>query len=161
MPCSSRSLGDTARRVAARIRDYAFVQQTRVVVLHVGTNDLRYRRPAAIEAPFQRLLGNVPAGVPVIVSAILPVDERTFRVYGNAQIAAANQALARACAARPGCRFVDTGAALIDATGNLDRRYHTARDGLHLNAQGVRVWQRALGPALAPWRTPGAVYLPG
>jgi lysophospholipase L1-like esterase len=153
--------GDTARRVAARIRDYALVQQTRVVVLHVGTNDLRYRRPAAIEGPFQRLLGEVPTGVPVIVSAILPVDERAFHRYGNAQIAAANQVLAHVCEARPGCRFVDTGATLIDTAGNLDRRYHEPGEGLHLNALGVRTWQRALEPVLAPWRTPDSGYLPG
>lgn len=144
--------GDTSRRVAARIADYARIPGTRLVLIHVGTNDLRFRPPAAIAEPLSRALGAIPAAMPVIVSAILPVDERVFRPYGNAQVAAANRVLARACAARPGCRFVDAGAVLADGTGNLDRRFHSPGDGLHLNAAGVRAWQQALAPVLAPWR---------
>ncbi len=146
--------GDTTKRVAARMADYAFLRDTRLVMLHVGTNDLRYRPPASIEAPFARLLNDIPLSIPVIVSAILPVDERIFHRYGNDAVNTANRILASVCEARPSCRFVDTGAILTDSSGNLDPRYHDPTDGLHLNAAGVRAWQRALGPILANWRAP-------
>src|SRR4051812_4893296 len=144
--------GDTARGVAARVRDYApALRGARLVVLHVGTNDLRYRPPEALRRPYARILAAVPPGVPVVVTDVLPVDERAFRAYGNAEVGAANRVIAQACAARPGCRFVETAAVLRDAGGGLDPRYRL-EDGLHLNEGGNRVWRTALAPVLAPWR---------
>ena len=145
--------GDTARGTAARMRHYArALGEARVVVLHVGTNDLRYRPPEALRPYYDRILAAVPAGVPVVVTDVLPVDEGAFREYGNAQVRAANRVLAQACAARPGCRFAATAAGLTDAGGGLDPRLHVG-DGVHLNAAGYRAWLAALAPALAPWRS--------
>src|SRR5689334_6374442 len=79
--------GDTARGTAARMRHYArALREARVVVLHVGTNDLRYRPPEALRPYYDRILAAVPAGVPVVVTDVLPVDEGAFREYGNAQV---------------------------------------------------------------------------
>lgn len=145
--------GDTARRARIRIGDYGpAMRQARLVFLHVGTDDLRWRPPEAIERPLGRLLAKIPPDVPVVLSDVLPVDERAFRYYGNAQVAAANRVLARVCAARPGCAFVETGAALRGPDGGLDPRYHRG-DGLHLSVEGDRVWRAALMPLLAPWRS--------
>lgn len=145
--------GETVRRTVARIVDYRSLTTARGIVFHVGTNDLRYRRGAAFEEPFRRMLRLVPPRVPVILSAILPVDERVFRHYDNRAIADANARLAAICAERPGCRFIETGAGLTDATGSLDPRHHVG-DGLHLNGDGYRAWLPAMRAALAPWRQP-------
>lgn len=143
--------GDTTRRVISRLYNYA-LGDARLVVFHVGTNDLVYRRPAELQRPFARMLAQeVPAHVPVVLSAILPIDERATRRCSNADIRAANRVIAQACAARPGCTFVDAGVAVTDTTGGLDPRYHTG-DGLHLNGAGNRAWRAALAPALASWR---------
>jgi hypothetical protein len=138
--------------VVSRLDNYpAALTGARLVVFHVGTNDLLYREPAELQAPFARLLAAVPGHVPVVMSAALPIDERATGRYGNADIRATNRVIAQACAARPGCTFVDAGAVVTDATGGLDPRYHTG-DGLHLNGLGNRAWRAALAPALAPWR---------
>lgn len=144
--------GDTTRRVVLRLDNYpAALAGARLVVFHVGTNDLLYRKPSDLYRPFARMLKEVPADVPVVTSAVLPVDERVVHRYGNAEIRAVNRVMAQACAARPGCTFADAGVAVTDAAGGLDPRYHTG-DGLHLNGAGNRAWRAALAPALAPWR---------
>ena len=146
-------VGETTRRARIRIGDYGpAMRHARLVFLHVGTNDLRWRPPEAIGRPLGRLLAKVPPGVPVIVSDILPVDERVVRSYGNAQVLAANRIMARVCAQHPGCAFAETGAFLRDAGGGLDPRYHRG-DGLHLSVEGQRVWRAALMPVLPPWRS--------
>ncbi len=142
--------GDTTRRVISRLDTYPLAG-ARLVVFHVGTNDLLYREPAELFRPFARMLTRVPAHVPVVLSAVLPVDERVMHRYGNADVRAVNRVMAQACAARPGCTFVDAAAAVTDAAGGLDPRYH-AGDGLHLNSAGNRTWRAALAPTLAPWR---------
>jgi lysophospholipase L1-like esterase len=142
--------GDTTRRVISRINHYPLAG-ARLVVFHVGTNDLLYRKPAELYRPFARMLKEVPANVSVVMSAVLPVDERVTHRYGNADVRAVNRVMAQACATRPGCTFVDAAAAVTDAAGGLDPRYH-AGDGLHLNGAGNRTWRAALAPALAPWR---------
>jgi lysophospholipase L1-like esterase len=144
--------GDTTRRVVSRLDNYPVaLTGARLVVFHVGTNDLAYREPADLYRPFARMLKEVPAKVPVVMSAVLPVDERVMDRYGNADVRAVNRVMAQACAARPGCTFADAGVAVTDAAGGLDPRYHTG-DGLHLNGAGNRAWRAALAPALAPWR---------
>jgi lysophospholipase L1-like esterase len=145
--------GETARRAAARLRGLLpAIRGARLVVLHVGTNDLRYREPGALARPSPRLRAGIPAGVPVMVDAVLPVDEAAFRPYGNAEVRAANAVIARACAARPGCRFADSSAGLRGAGGGLDPRLHDG-DGLHLNPAGHRAWRAALAPVLDPYRS--------
>jgi hypothetical protein len=67
--------GDTTRRVISRLYNYDLAG-ARLVVFHVGTNDLLYREPAELYRPFARMLKEVPANVPVVMSAALPVDER-------------------------------------------------------------------------------------
>ncbi len=145
--------GDTARRVAARLHDYHRLAEARLVFIHVGTNDLRFRTPAELERPFARILHTVPEAVPVILSGILPVDDRVFPYYGNAQVRAANEIMARLCRARPGCLWIQPGKELVDETGNLDPRYQDRHDGLHLNIEGNRIWRTSLQPHLTPWRS--------
>lgn len=148
--------GDTARRVAERINSYRTRYTARLVVLHVGTNDLNFRRGEQFEVPFRRVLALIPSATPVVMSAILPVDERVHRGYGNGDIVDANRRLARLCAEHRRCRFIDLTAGLKDAAGGLDPRYHVG-DGLHLSGAGYEVWTRAWQAALAPYREPIAV----
>src|SRR4051794_26495321 len=98
--------GETARRVVSRMQSYGeALRHARLLVVHVGTNDLRFRPPARLGRTFDRLLALSPPTLPVVVSGILPVDERVFRDYGNAQVSAANRVIERACEARAGCTF--------------------------------------------------------
>ena len=145
--------GDTARGTAARMHHYArALREARVVVLHVGTNDLRYRPPEALRPYYDRILAAVPAGVPVVVTDVLPVDEDAFRDYGNAQVRAANRELAQVCAAWPELPLRGDLGRADGCRGGHDPRLHVG-DGVHLNADGYRAWLAALAPVLAPWRS--------
>ena len=143
--------GDTTRRIATRIDDYQPIHTARLVFLHVGINDLDFRRPEAIAGTMGQVLARIDAGMPVMMDAILPIDERRFSETSNRQVREANVILRRVCEARPRCRFVDTSAGLADASGNLNFNYEYD-DGIHLNGAGIRVWKRNLMPVLAPWR---------
>jgi lysophospholipase L1-like esterase len=145
--------GDTSRRVATRLRGYKRMNEAKLIFLHVGTNDLFFRTPAEMGKPFARIFRTLPSNVPVMLDAILPVDERIFSPYTNAEIQAANAIMARLCAAHANCTWVDTSDRLKDATGNLDPRYHERHEGLHLSVEGNRVWRASLEPFLAPWRS--------
>ena len=94
------------------------------------------------------ILSAIPPHVPVVVSAVLPTDQSATGHKRNARIADLNEGLARLCAARGRCYWVDSAAKLVDAAGNLDLRYHDG-DGVHLSQAGYAVWMADLRTALA------------
>lgn len=144
--------GDTTRRVMRRMGDYRSVAAARVIVLQVGVNDLLFRSPAEAEESYGELLRALPAGVPVIANAVLPVDERAVKEkLTNIGIRALNAGIERRCAAHGRCTFVDPTLDLIDPTGNLQSRYHEG-DGLHLSPSGYRIWMSFLEQALTRYQ---------
>ena len=79
----------------------------------------------------------------VYVTSVLPTNEAVRTeypaAYGKNDRVEAVNALLQANAARDRYFFVDLHREVRDARGQLDRRYADA-DGLHLNAEGYRVW---------------------
>jgi lysophospholipase L1-like esterase len=131
---------DTVTGVLARIGDHPALSGAAGIVLAIGTNDLAWRTAGETTQEYERLLAVLPPEVPVIASAVLPVDERARagRPEGqNATIAALNAGIARLCAARGRCYYVEAGPALVDETGNLAPKMHRG-DGLHLSQEGYR-----------------------
>jgi len=143
--------GDTTVGVLGRIDEYASIARARAVVLEVGVNDLRRRPNDRIIANYERIISKIPRDVRVVVSAVLPVDERVTDKYTNRRIDQLNAGLKRLCGQRPNCRFVDVAGRLKGATGNLGSEYHTG-DGLHLSHSGYRFWIDSLREALETGR---------
>jgi len=139
---------DTTVGVLRRVRQYRSPARCRAVVLAVGHNDLGRRSNAEILANYEAILSAIPPHVPVVVSAVLPTDQSATGHKRNARIADLNEGLARLCAARGRCYWVDSAAKLVDAAGNLDLRYHDG-DGVHLSQAGYAVWMADLRTALA------------
>lgn len=130
---------DTVSGVLLRIGDHPALPTAAGIVLAIGTNDLRFRSPEEAAQDYGSVLTRSPAEVPVIASAVLPVDERLPDLAGrNARIKRLNAAIARLCAARSRCTFVDAGPDMVDATGNLAPDLHVG-DGLHLSRAGYRI----------------------
>lgn len=142
--------GDTTRRVIKQLDEYQALATARGFVLHVGVNDISLRPVDRFEHIYRRIVAALPADRPLVLSAIMPIDERSRRGSPNALIARYNEVIRAVCAARPGCTLVDAGPELVDGSGNLAVRFH-AGDGLHLNAAGYKVWQAALREGLTPY----------
>ncbi len=137
--------GDTLERVIYRLERYD-LSRARAVILAVGINN-RHKRYAGFSATYARALALIPSHVPVIASAILPIDEWARNEAGvNALSREANHAIATACSARPRCVFVDPGLRMLGANGGL--REGLATDGMHLSAEGFVLYGDALREAL-------------
>lgn len=151
--------GDTTARVLRRMAGYASVGTARGVVLGVGVNDLSRRPIPEIVGNYRRILALVPAGTPVLVLAVLPVDERARAAPRNAEIRSLNDRLAEICAARPGCRVVAPPPGLVDGTGGLAAGAHDG-DGLHLSLRGHEAFWRSINAAVQEHVPPADVSAP-
>jgi lysophospholipase L1-like esterase len=128
---------DTVAGVWQRVTEHPTLPTAAGVVIAVGTNDVQYRTPEAAGQFYAALLARLPPALPVVASAVLPVDEtaRPQLVGRNAAIQRLNALIARACTLHPACLFADAGPRLTDAAGNLAREHHRG-DGLHLSPRG-------------------------
>jgi lysophospholipase L1-like esterase len=131
--------GDTTAGVIKRLPIYRSVERARAIVLHVGVNDLAYRTPEELLANFHSILTDLPGSRPIVVSAILPLDENVLNYSsGNREIKEINARLASLCREFDRAIYVDAGLRLADTEGNLERKYHVG-DGVHLSNQGYDV----------------------
>lgn len=139
--------GDTSFGVRKRIPQYPSLKQARAVVLAFGFNDLWFRSDEEIVTNYRQALAELPQGMPVLVTALFPVNETEApSLEGmNARIRTLNTKLGKLCAETPYCAFVDIGDQLRDTTGQLAHRYHDG-DGLHLNSTGNAIWIAAIRP---------------
>ena len=147
--------GDTTAGVLGRISGYQSLRKARAVVLAVGFNDLKSRTDRELIANYREILRKLPPGLPVVVSAILPVHEELYRKHAsvtNGRIRAINEELAKLCAERPERVFVDTGKLLAGPDGNLSTAMQVG-DGVHLNSDGYRIWIEALKTGIASGRS--------
>ncbi len=129
---------DTTVGVLTRIPLYRSLVHAKAVVLLVGINDFFYRGPRAILANYKKILNSIPEGVPVVVHAILPVDEtaKNFLEGMNVYITTTNKLLRELCESFDGrCSFVAVQKRLFDNKGNLRKEY-CRKDGVHLNPMG-------------------------
>lgn len=151
--------GDTTRRVHQRLLGYESLKSARGVVLGVGVNDQLYRSvPEAVDI-YRKILKEVPGDVPLVVSAVLPVDPKTARGFDNQRVREMNAALRPLCASRPGCQLVDVGRALSDAKGDLAPSMHDG-SGLHLSAKGSELYWNAFNKAVYDYMPPARVIEP-
>ena len=139
--CPSVNFGigtDTTIGVLKRLPRYQSLQRARACVLSIGGNDLRRRANEEILENYNKILQTIPQSLPLVIIAILPVDERVRDDLAgrNRRTGELNDSLKILCEAQgPRCAFVDPGPILADASGNLKKQYHVG-DGVHLNGGG-------------------------
>ena len=154
--CPSVNYGigsDTTVGVLGRLPYYQHsLKRASAVVLAIGVNDLMFRDNAAIVTHYGRILRELPAGVRVVCSALLPIHEGIYRpnqAVTNARIRELNSALKALCADDHRCVFVDPRSGLTDPEGQLRMELQDG-DGIHLNAAGNQVWIESLRAGLQP-----------
>jgi len=142
--------GDTTVGLMERMGRYRALATAKAAVLQIGFNDLPLRGDGEIVASYSQLLKGFSAELPVVVSALLPIDEALVDIdrISVARIAALNQKIEPLCRARPGCVFVDMHADLVDASGRLKPGFHVG-DGIHLSTDGYGLWIQALKAGLS------------
>jgi lysophospholipase L1-like esterase len=133
--------GDTTVGILKRLPKYDCLQRASACVIAVGVNDLMFRENNAIIANYRAILRSLPSGLPVVVSAVLPIDENAEHNFSgfNSRIKNLNEDIKSICGAMPKCAFVDAGRKLVDSSGNLATEYHVG-DGVHLNGPGGKIW---------------------
>jgi hypothetical protein len=75
--------GDTTARVLERMKSYRSLASARAVVLQVGRNDLIFRDVAETEKNYAEILRLIPASIPVLATAVLPVLEELADATGR------------------------------------------------------------------------------
>ncbi len=139
---------DTTLGVLNRLPYYRSIDTAAAVVLAIGVNDLPRRDNQAILVNYKKILDSLAGRSRLVVSGILPVDERVSgQRWPNSRITQLNAALQQLVLAYPNAGFVDSSRLLQDDSGNLHAEYHTG-DGIHLSTAGYQIWIRQLTLAL-------------
>ncbi|GAB2923861.1 GDSL-type esterase/lipase family protein [Rheinheimera gaetbuli] len=142
--------GDTTEGVRHRLAAYSSINSASAVVLAIGINDMKQRSNEEILENYRAIIGQIPKAVPIVISAILPIDEEARDQWQGMRllrIKEVNSGLKAFAKINDHIYFVDAGSKLIDSSGNLADQYHIG-DGLHLNALGNDVWINILRDAL-------------
>lgn len=122
----------------------ANIARASAILLMIGTNDIWRGKTAGLPERLDHLAAALPAGVPLVWSGIPPGHDFRFDL-DEARVA--NKVIKALCAARPGCEYVDTWALLADDKGEPIARFFVS-DGVHLSADGYRVWLEAIDAVL-------------
>jgi len=134
--------GDTTVGVLQRLSVYQSIEKAKAVVIAIGINDFRYLSNDQIFYNLKVISMKVPSSVPVIFSAILPIDEdmrSEWQGMNQSRIKTLNLKLESLTKKNNNLFFVDAGQQLMDINGNLANQFHVG-DGLHLNASGNDIW---------------------
>lgn len=119
-----------------------------IIVFFSGDNDINAKKtPEQVAADFQKLADFVRKELPqtkLIVLSIKPSPSR-WKLYDKMK--QANQLIAAIARKTPNVTWVDVGSKLLGADG-MPRPEFYAKDGLHLNAEGYRVWSNVVRPLL-------------
>ncbi|PID47223.1 MAG: hypothetical protein CSB47_00875 [Proteobacteria bacterium] len=135
---------DTTAGLLRRIPQYQSLSKASAIIICIGINDLirTSRSDTEIIGNYRKILDGLPDGVPAIIQAIFPVDERLGMSGFNQRIQTLNASLAQLATHRQ-LTFADLQQEFTDASGNLKPQLHSG-DGLHLNTAGYQLWIQAL-----------------
>jgi lysophospholipase L1-like esterase len=119
------------------------------VVFEIGVGDLEQMEPKEFGRRYRALLRMVPAHIPVVAIAVLPMRAPRAATFATParSIRALNRQISAACAARQYCTYLDAWDTLADRNGDL-RSEVAEPDGLHLSARGSLALTIALDRAL-------------
>lgn len=131
---------DTSLGVLNRIQQYKSMTKAQAIVLAIGINDLSRRGDTEIVANYQKIISALP-DVKIVISAILPVDERAVRntQLSNARIKNLNSNIQSLCKLYRRCLYFDSTMQMTGEDGSLNQELHIG-DGVHLNAAGYNYW---------------------
>jgi lysophospholipase L1-like esterase len=143
--CKNRGIsGDITYGVLERLHEVTEGQPAKVFVL-IGINDIEHNIPdTLITNNYRRIIRQIKAESPktkIYFETLLPVNNEftQFKKHYNKDehIAFVNTELKK-IAEEEKINLIDLHPHFLDASNKLDKRY--TQDGLHLNADGYKVW---------------------
>jgi lysophospholipase L1-like esterase len=140
--------GDITYGVLERLNEVTEGQPAKVFIL-IGINDIEHNIPdSLIVNNYRRMIRQIKAESPrtkIYIHTLLPVNNEftQFKKHYNKDehILFVNTELKK-IAAEENITLIDLHAHFLDASNKLDKRY--THDGLHLNAEGYKVWAGVL-----------------
>ena len=144
--------GDVTYGILARLDEVTEGKPAKVFLL-IGINDIQHNTPdSIIIANYRKIVQTIKTNAPgtkIHIQTLLPVNN-TFTQFKNhynkdEHIAAVNEGI-RKIAAEEKVTCIELNKAFQDAEGKLDKKYTV--DGLHLVAEGYKVWAAILKPYL-------------
>ncbi len=142
--------GDTTWGLLNRIPSHPSLQRASLIVIAMGVNDLARRDNDEIIRNFRSILALLPARIPIIISSVLPVDERFhphWKHQNNERIRSLNRQLEQLAIEHPHVTFCDSHSDMLDQRGQLRADFHVG-DGIHLSTQGYSTWIQHLKQAI-------------
>lgn len=141
---------DTTSGVIKRMGAYKSLQRAKIIVFAIGFNDMKTKSNELILKNYSEIIKGTPPEVPLIISAVLPIDEDVvkyewpggrsgFKERANKL----NMGLKMLSEGSPRIHYVNAASLLVDANGNLLDKFHCG-DGIHLNSDGNRIWIQCL-----------------
>lgn len=139
---------DTSFGVITRLPHYSSIPRSKLVVIAIGVNDLSRRGNNEIIENYREIIGLIPEKIPILFSAILPINEiASNRAGDNIRIERVNKVLKEICLNNHKLYFINTSKSFVDSKGNLSSGYHSG-DGVHLNSLGNGIWISKLKAAV-------------
>jgi lysophospholipase L1-like esterase len=140
--------GDITYGVLERLNEVTEGQPAKVFIL-IGINDIEHNIPdSLIVNNYRRMIRQIKAESPrtkIYFHTLLPVNNEftQFKKHYNKDehILFVNTELKK-IAAEENITLIDLHSNFLDASNKLDKRY--THDGLHLNAEGYKVWAGVL-----------------
>lgn len=112
------------------------------LVVYAGDNDLGDgRTPAMVLGYFQALAGKVAAALPDIPFSFISIKPSPARAGILDRIVQTNGSIAAEIAKQPNAHYIDVFPAMLGADGKPRTELFQA-DGLHLSAEGYRLWTK-------------------
>ncbi|MBC7935049.1 MAG: sialate O-acetylesterase [Rhizobacter sp.] len=141
--------GDITFGILERLNEVTEGKPAKIFIL-IGINDIARNIPdSVILDNYKRLIAGIKSSSPktkIYFNSLLPVN-KTFpdKAHFNKDehIATVNEGLKKLCA-RENITFIDIHPRFLDAEKKLKETY--TYDGLHLNAEGYRLWASILKP---------------
>lgn len=120
----------------------------RTVVLYAGENDLnRGVTPQAISADFATFVDVIRRSLPTARIVVIGLKPSLLRWKIRDGMHQTNRLIQQRCAADARCVYVDPWPSMIGADGT-PRPELFVEDGLHMTAEGYKVWTQMLAPHL-------------
>ncbi len=141
--------GDITFGILERLQEVTEGKPAKIFIL-IGINDIARNIPdSVILDNYKRIITGIKSSSPktkIYFNSILPVNKTfTDKAHFNKDehIASINEGLKKLCATSK-ITYINIHDAFLDADKKLDKRY--TYDGLHLNAEGYKLWAGLLQP---------------
>lgn len=145
----NRGFGGSQLCHSAHFADELVVKpQPRLVVLYAGDNDVNAGKTAEqVHGDFRAFVANVRKGLPETPIIYISIKPSILRWKRRETMQAANRLIASDCEKDETLQFLDVWDPMLGDDG-LPRKELFRNDGLHLNAEGYKVWNDLLRPML-------------